>query len=140
MTERFPSLPAPRRLAERHDYLSPGGPEIRELAQASGGGLVHATLPSDSTAAALTHSTVEEVWYVLSGKGELWRRGADGEEVTDLTPGTSVVIPPGVEFQWRNRGADPVSVLIVDIPRWPGPEEASRVQGPWTAADRPPTG
>jgi len=89
-------------------------------------------LAAGQVAAAVTHRTVEEIWYVLSGRGEMWRRQGSHEQVIALEPGVCLTIPLGVHFQFRALGDGPLRVLGVTMPPWPGGDEAIRVSGPWT--------
>jgi len=80
------------------------------------------------------HKTVEEIWYCLSGHGEVWRK----QETDDVTPvyrGVSLNIPTGVAFQFRNIGNDLLCFLIATMPPWPGEEagrnEAVPTEGMW---------
>ena len=59
------------RPATHRDVLAPDGSEIRLLPQTTGGSMVHCTLPPGAVSLAVTHRTVDELWYVLSGEGEL---------------------------------------------------------------------
>jgi mannose-6-phosphate isomerase-like protein (cupin superfamily) len=120
-------------LPQRPDYLAPDGSEIRLLPECAAGGLAHCTLPADATTRAVRHRTVDEVWYGLAGSGEVWR--SDGsEEVVRIEPETCLTIPAGTSFQFRaDRGA-PLAILIGTFPRWPGPDEAVPVAGPWQAS------
>ena len=120
--------------AERHDVLAPDGSEIRFLPQLRGGSMVHCTLPPGAVSLAVTHRTVEELWYVLSGAGELWRRQGAREEVVALRPNTGHSIPLGTHFQFRNPGPEPLSFVIVTMPPWPGMDEAVRVADYWPQA------
>ena len=120
--------------AERHDVLAPDGSEIRFLPQLRGGSMVHCTLPPGAVSLAVTHRTVEELWYVLSGAGELWRRQGEREEVVALRPHTGHSIPLGTHFQFRNPGPEPLSFVIVTMPPWPGMDEAVRVADHWPQA------
>lgn len=117
--------------AERHDALAPDGSEIRLLPRLAGGSMVHCTLPPDAVSLAVTHRTVDEFWYVLAGTGELWRRQGEREEIVPLAPHTAHSIPLGTHFQFRNPGAEPLRLVIVTMPPWPGPDEAVRVADHW---------
>ena len=119
--------------SERHDVLAPDGSEIRLLPQLAGGGMVHCTLPPGAVSLAVTHRTVEELWYVLAGEGLLWRQQGERQEVMPLRPGTAHTIPLGTHFQFRNPGAEPLVLLIVTMPPWPGMDEAVRVADHWSA-------
>lgn len=113
------------------DYSAPDGSEIRLLPNMKGGGLCHCTLPGGKTSLAVRHKTVEEIWYVLSGEGEIWRKLNEQEEVTPLRDGVALTIPPGTSFQFRAAGSASLCILIVTMPPWPGPDEAVSVTGLW---------
>jgi len=93
--------------------------------------MAHFTLEPGRTSAAVTHKTVEEVWYILTGTGEMWRRQDGREEVTMLAPGVALTIPLGTDFQFRNTGDAPLTFVLVTMPPWPGPDEAVPVEGHW---------
>jgi mannose-6-phosphate isomerase-like protein (cupin superfamily) len=116
------------------DAIAPDGSEIRLLPQVRGGSMVHCTLPPGSVSLAVEHRTVDELWYVLAGSGELWRAQDMREEVVPLLPGTAHSIPLGTRFQFRNTGAVPLAFVIVTMPPWPGMDEAVRVPDHWPAA------
>jgi mannose-6-phosphate isomerase-like protein (cupin superfamily) len=119
--------------SERHDVLAPDGSEIRLLPQLAGGSMVHCTLPPGAVSLAVTHRTVEELWYVLAGEGLLWRQQGERQEVMPLRPGTAHTIPLGTHFQFRNPGEAPLVFVIVTMPPWPGMDEAVRVADHWPA-------
>ena len=48
-----------------------------------------------------------------------------------LLPGTSIDIPVGTAFQYRNTGVEDLDFVCVSMPPWPGDEEATLVEGPW---------
>jgi mannose-6-phosphate isomerase-like protein (cupin superfamily) len=77
------------------------------------------------------HKTVEEIWYIISGRGEMWRRSAAGESITPLKAGVTLTIPLGTRFQFRAFEPEPLEVVAVTMPRWPGAEEATVVVGKW---------
>ena len=80
----------------------------------------------------VAHRTVEEIWYVLSGRGRLWRRFPDGtEEIAELAPGLSLAIPTGTAFQFRCDRDAPLDIVAVTMPPWPGPDEAYLADGLW---------
>lgn len=119
------------KLKETPDYFAPDGSEIRLLPDMKGGGLCHCTLPAGKTSAPVEHENVEEIWYVIEGEGEVWRKLEDKEEIVSVTPGVSLTIPPHTAFQFRNTGAGPLCILIVTMPPWPGPQEAVPTTGKW---------
>ena len=121
-----------RRVADRRDALAPDGSEIRLLPSLSRGSMVHCTLPAGALTRAVQHRTVDELWFCLSGTGQLWRRRDDVEEIVDLQPDVALSIPVGTAFQFRATGDAPLRLVIVTMPPWPGEAEAIRVEGAWT--------
>ena len=117
------------------DHLASDGSEIRLLPTMKGGGLCHCTLPAGKTSSAVSHHRVEEIWYVLEGQGEVWRKAAGAEDTVYVCAGTSLTIPPRTAFEFRNTGAGPLRVLIVTMPPWPGTQgEAEEAVGKWPTA------
>jgi len=115
-------------LREPYDYLAPDGSEIRLLAEGTEGGLAHCRLPAGKASAPVRHRTVEELWYVLDGKGSIWRE-RDGEppRTDPVKRGDSLVIPVGVSFQFKADPDHDLELLLATIPRWPGAREAVSV-------------
>ena len=113
------------------DYLAPDGSEIRLLPEMTGGGLCHCTLPAGKTSSPVAHPNVEEIWYVMSGEGEVWRKSASEELIVPVRAGSSLTIPPHTSFQFRNTGDTSLCILIATMPPWPGPQEAMNVLGLW---------
>ena len=93
--------------------------------------MAHFTLAPGRTTLAVAHRTVEELWFVLGGRGEMWRRSGDDEDVTTLEPGVCLTIPRGTCFQFRALGGEPLTAVAVTMPPWPGDDEAYPVQGRW---------
>jgi mannose-6-phosphate isomerase-like protein (cupin superfamily) len=115
------------------DAIAPDGSEVRVLCGLSRGGFALFSLPPDAVSKAVAHRTVEELWYVVSGHGRIWRRLGGQEELVELGPGVSLSIPMGAQFQFRCDGPQPLSVLGATMPPWPGAEEAFGVEGIWEA-------
>lgn len=111
--------------------VAPDGSDVRVLAGVAGGGMAHFTLRPGQVTQAVTHRTVEEIWFVLSGRGHLWRSQAGRESVLALEPGVSLTIPLGTHFQFRADEAG-LAVVAVTLPPWPGEGEAVPVPGPWS--------
>lgn len=114
-----------------HDVLAPDGSEVRILLGLDRGGMAHFQLPAGQTSLAVTHRTVEEIWYVVAGRGEMWRKQTEREEIVLLAPGVCVTIPLGTHFQFRALGSEPLEVVGVTMPPWPGADEAIVVPGCW---------
>lgn len=115
------------------DAIAPDGSEVRILCATSRGGMASFTLAPGAVPKAVAHHTVREIWYVVSGRGRLWRKRGAAEAITDLAPGVSVAIAPGTHFQSRCDGAEALSILAAMMPPWPGEGEAYFVDGKWTA-------
>ncbi len=121
-----------RSLPTRPDAVAPDGSDVRLLAGGlGGGGMAHFELGPGRTSVAVAHRTVEEIWLIVSGRGQMWRRQGKREEVTDLEPGLSLTIPLGTAFQFRCIGSEPLVIVATTMPPWPGEGEAIPVRGPW---------
>lgn len=118
-------------LGAEPDATAPDGTAVRLLLSLAGGSLAHFTLPAGAVSHAVTHRTVEELWYVVSGRGLLWRRAGSEERLESLAPGVAVTIPLGAAFQFRAEGGEPLAFVAVTMPPWPGMDEAVAAQGPW---------
>jgi mannose-6-phosphate isomerase-like protein (cupin superfamily) len=116
------------------DVLAPDGSEIRLLVGLEGASAVHCTLPVGAVTTAVRHRTVAELWFILGGRGEVWRRAGDDEEIVEARPGLALTIPLGTSFQFRTLGDEPLTFFITTLPPWPGPDEAVAVEGPWQPA------
>jgi mannose-6-phosphate isomerase-like protein (cupin superfamily) len=116
------------------DVTAPDGSDVRILLRGRRGSTAHFELGPGRTSLAVRHRTVEEVWYFLSGRGEMWRRTPEGDErIDEVTPGVSIDIPVGTEFQFRALGDEPLSAHGTTMPPWPNDDaEAVPVEGPWT--------
>lgn len=96
-----------------------------------GGEMVHGTLQPHTISLAHRHETVDEVWYFVEGRGEVWRKQRDREEVVEVRPGVCITIPTGTHFQFRCTGNEPLRFVFVTMPPWPGKQEAVRVHDHW---------
>ncbi len=112
--------------------LAPDGSQVRGLLGLADGSMAHFELAAGHVARAVCHRTVEEIWYIVAGRGEMWRLQQDREEVVSLTPGVCLTIPLGTRFQFRADTSGPLSALAITMPPWPGAEEAVVVSGPWS--------
>jgi mannose-6-phosphate isomerase-like protein (cupin superfamily) len=132
-----PAAFAMMRLGTEVDAIAPDGSEVRVLCATQRGSMAHFRLLPGAVALAVAHRTVEEIWFVVAGKGRLWRRLDNREDVTELAPGVSVTIPTGAHFQFRNDDeAAALDVVAVTMPVWPGESEADPVAGVWSATIR----
>ena len=123
------------RLPARADVRAPDGADVRVLLQLAGGSVAHFELGPGRVSRAVMHRTVDEIWYVLGGRGQMWRHQGDRESVVALETGVCVTIPLGTHFQFRSLGPGPLAAVAVTIPPWPGPDEAVLVPGTWPSTE-----
>ena len=130
-------LPLSRR-GEQPDVFAPDGSEIRLLADGRHGAvkssMVEVTLPAGQVSRPVYHRTVEETWYILEGRGRVWRcppgsvsvgpGPVEGPEPQDVSPGDALVIPTGWRFQFAAGPDAPLRFLCHTTPPWPGEDEA----------------
>jgi mannose-6-phosphate isomerase-like protein (cupin superfamily) len=114
--------------------IAPDGSEVRPLLELPRGGLSQCTLPAGGASRAVRHRTIEEIWFFSYGRGEVWRKLGEREEVVPVGSGVCLSIPTGAHFQFRNTGDGPLVFLIATMPPWPGEQEAVRVADHWPAA------
>jgi len=125
------------RIAAEPDVTAPDGSEIRILLGLGGGGMAHFQLAPGEVSVAVRHRTVEEIWFVAGGTGRMWRHLGDEERTDVLEPGVCLTIPVGTTFQFCSLGPDPLQILGVTMPPWPGPGEAISAEGPWEPTVEP---
>jgi mannose-6-phosphate isomerase-like protein (cupin superfamily) len=130
------------KLSATPDAIAPDGSEVRVLARTERGSMADFQLATGQTSVPVRHRSVEEVWFVLAGRGEMWRRRADEEAVIVLESGVSFSIMRGTSFQFRSTGPDRLEIVAVTMPPWPvdRDDEAEVVDGPWpptVGTDRP---
>ena len=101
------------------------------LSQLAGGSMAHFELAAGRTSRAVAHRTIEEIWYFLGGRGVMWRKLGDQEEIVTIEAGVSITLPVGTRFQFRSLGPDPLAAVAITMPPWPGNDEAYEVPGPW---------
>ena len=122
------------RLPADPTVVAPDGSAVRILAGVAGGGMAHFELAAGQVARAVSHRTVEEIWYIVAGRGEMWRRQDGREQTVALEPGVCLTIPLGTHFQFRAAADSAVAAVAVTLPPWPGESEAVFVDGPWPAS------
>ena len=118
--------------AEHPDATGPDGSEIRFLIdhrhRAQGTSVVEAILPPGQVSHPVWPWTVEEVWYILEGCGQVWRCPPDADpfplESVAVKPDDALTIPTGWRFQFSASPAGPLRFRCITIPPWPGPDEA----------------
>ena len=121
-----------KHLPMERDAVAPDGSDVRILLALNGGGMAHFELAPGQTSKAMTHRTVEEVWFFVSGRGQMWRMRDAQAEVVDVYPAICLTIPVGTHFQFRSFGHEPLAAIGITMPPWPGDGEAVPVPGKWT--------
>ena len=124
-------LPVARR-RQQPDVYAPDGSEIRLLTDGRHGArkssVVEVSLPAGQVSRPVYHRAVEETWYILEGRGRVWRCPPDGDgpsvESQDVSAGDAVVIPTGWRFQFAAGAEGPRRFLCHTTPPWPGEDEA----------------
>ena len=123
---------ATKRLPVQRDAVAPDGSDVRLLLALSAGSLAHFEIAAGSTSIAVAHRTVEEIWYFVGGRGEMWRKLEEHEEIVPVDAGVSITLPVATHFQFRAVGHQPLTAIGITMPPWPGDGEAYEVSGKWT--------
>lgn len=120
------------RVDEAAQVTAPDGSTVRPLCVLPGAAsFAHFELAPWQASKAVSHATIQEVWYVVSGDGDMWRSQDGREETTALFPGTCLTVPLGTTFQFR-AGQQGLRVVAATVPPWPDtPGEARPEHGPW---------
>lgn len=63
-----------KKLKSEPDDIAPDGSKIFLLNSMKGGNMCLCELPAGETTQALHHKTAEEIWFFLSGEGEICRK------------------------------------------------------------------
>lgn len=109
-----------RSLPAKRDDVAPDGSDVRILLGLCRGGMAHFQLGPHRTSKAMRHRTVEEIWYFLGGRGEMWRKLGEASETVPVGAGVCIAIPLGAHFQFRPLSDEPLSAVGVTLPPWPG--------------------
>ena len=124
-------------LPAQPDVVAPDGSAVRILLELDRGALAHFELPPGETSLAVVHRSIDEIWYFLRGRGEMWRRLGERESSVEVNAGICLTIPVGTTFQFRSFGDEPLSALGATMPPWPGAGEARIVEGLWEPSVTP---
>jgi mannose-6-phosphate isomerase-like protein (cupin superfamily) len=125
------------RMPAQPTVVAPDGSDVRVLLGLRAGGMAHFELAAGKVARAVAHQTVEEIWFIVAGHGEMWRKQGGREETVVLEPGVCLTIPLGTHFQFRASTRERVAAVAITMPPWPGEGEALFVHGPWEPSDLP---
>lgn len=117
-----------RSLPAEPDVTAPDGSQVRVLLSLAAGSAAHFQLGPAEVSRAGRHRTVEEIWYILAGRGEMWRRDDAREEVVALRPDLCLTIPVGTAFQFRATGDCQLCAFAVTMPPWPDESDGEWVE------------
>jgi mannose-6-phosphate isomerase-like protein (cupin superfamily) len=117
---------------EAAEVIAPDGSAVRPLCVLpDAASFAKFELAPGQVSKAVSHATVQEIWYVVAGSGQMWRSQDGRAEITALDVGVCLTIPLGTAFQFR-ADRDGLHVVAATIPPWPGnPDEARPARGPW---------
>lgn len=120
------------RTGEAPEVTAPDGSAVRPLCVLpDAASFAQFELAPRQVSKAVSHATVQEIWYVVAGGGQMWRSQDGRAETSALEPGVCLTIPLGTAFQFR-AGRDGLRVVAATVPPWPGdPDEARPERGPW---------
>lgn len=90
------------------ELMAPANSQVRKQS------LAEASLPPGASTLAHRHPETEEIYYILSGSGEM----AIEHEIQTVQPGDSIGILPGQRHQIRNNGAIPLVFLCCCVPAY----------------------
>ena len=76
-TKALPDLP---------DVTAPDGSDVRLLVSSDRGSMAHFSLAPGAISAAVCHRTVEELWFITAGDGQMWRSADGVEEIVAPRP------------------------------------------------------
>lgn len=119
-------------LTDEYQYLAPDGAEVRLLMNTVTASAARIALPSGKISKPVTHRTVSEIWHIISGQGQIWRRQGEVEQITDLVEGVTIDIPLGTDFQFRSNHGVTLEFVCITTPPWPGEGEVKHLDdGAW---------
>lgn len=123
-------------LSAAKNEVAPDGSDVRSLLELTRGSMAHFEIGPGATSIPVAHRSVEEIWYVLTGQGEMWRKQGTREETVSMEAGVCVTLPIGTSFQFRCTGGEPLTAIATTMPPWPAKDEAYEVDGKWPATLR----
>lgn len=100
-------------------YITKDGSEIRELLHPIQHGvrlqsLAEAIVPTGARTLFHRHLRTEEIYHVIAGQGRM----VLGEESIEVSPGDSILIPPGTPHCIETTGAEPLRILCCCSPAY----------------------
>lgn len=107
------------RLPDERTAVAPDGSDVRVLVSLPGASVAHFSLAPGEVSIAVRHLTVDEAWYVVGGRGTIWRMAGGASREDPLEAGVCLTIPCGTAFQFRSAADAALAVVGVTIPPWP---------------------
>ena len=120
---------AAKPLGAEIDATAPDGTAVRLLMSLRGGSMAHFELPAGAVSHAVAHRSVEEIWYVFSGKGEIWRMAGEDAAVTPMRAGLTSP-SAGTGFQFRAGPREPLRFLAIARRLGPASTRPTAIEGP----------
>ena len=121
-----------KHLPSQQVQLRPTAGIVRLLLGLKEGGMIHFELAPNRISKAVTHRTVEEIWYFVAGRGQVWRKQNGHAAVVDVYPGVSLTIPLGYSnSSFGHLATNRLLAIAVTMPPWPGEGEGIIVKGEW---------
>ena len=105
-----------KRLPDMPDAVAPDGSDVRILLGLAAGGMAHFELPPGRHQRPSLIERSRKSGFFLSGRGEMWRKQEEREEVVPVEPGVCLTIPLGTHFQFRSLGDAPLTAVGVTMP------------------------
>jgi mannose-6-phosphate isomerase-like protein (cupin superfamily) len=104
-------------LERAEPFITKDGSEIRELAGTPTGNsvnqsLAEAIVPAGAETEEHYHGATEEIYFFTGGAGVMKL----GDEESEVSPGDTVVIPPGTPHKLRNTGTEALKLLCCCAP------------------------
>src|SRR4029453_11047309 len=97
-----------KHLPMERSAVAPDGSDVRILLELPSGGLAHFELAPNQISKAAVHRTVGEIWFFVSGRGQMWRKQNGQSAIVDVYKGVCLTIPVGTQFQFRSFGDEPL--------------------------------
>jgi len=93
---------------------TPHGSEIRPLIDRTTSGvaqcsLAEETLPPGCAVTPHHHLEIEEIYYLISGRGLM----TVGDETSEVNAGDAIYVPRGRRHTLRNTGSEPIKLILV---------------------------
>jgi mannose-6-phosphate isomerase-like protein (cupin superfamily) len=123
----FPTL----HLDDADVVTAPDSSIIRPLVRVTGASLAHGTLPPGHVSKTVMHPVIEEIWFVLGGRADIWRKNGPKQSIVTVAAGASLAIPARTHFQFRTAGDEPFTFIMCTLPPWSGDQDAVAVDNHW---------